>query len=381
MTRRLRRTSVAVAVVLGAVVVPVLGPAPAQAAAGCLRDVSRSLISMEGCDDTTPPATSITGSVPVVTRTGWANKRTIRIAFAGKHSDADTDTIGFECRLSTSAAAPTAEQWEDCPADGVYRNLEQSAATPYVFWVRAYDTVDRPVNWDDMIATPLAFDDEPVDDADPTPARLVFRVDSIVPNTFIFGTPYDAITPQAPMVTTDSPQVRLTSDEAATFACTVDGRPVPCAEGITTLRNLAAGTRTLRVQAVDAAGNLDPSPAVTQFTVPTNLRAKAAGWKRKRAAGFLGNDYLQATERGTELVFKASRYRELRLLATTGPKAGVIEVRIGSAWKRVSLRRSTVTHHDQIELREALTSLRSDTIRIRVVSNGKPVQLDGYLAR
>lgn len=381
MTRRLRRTSVALAVVLAAAAVPVLAPAPAQASPGCLRDVARTLVSMDGCDDTTPPNTSITGSVPVVTRAGWANKRTIRIAFAGRHSDADTDAIGFECRLSTSAAVPTEEQWGDCPDNGIYRDLAQSAAAPYVFWVRAYDTADRPVTWDDMIATPFAIDDEPTDDVDPTPARLVFRVDSIVPNTFIFDTPYDPLTPQAPMVTTTSPQVQLTSDEVATYVCSVDRRSVPCAEGTTTLRNLSAGTRTLRVQAVDAAGNIDPSPAVTAFTVPANLRTKAAGWKRKRAGGYLGNDYVLASERGVELAFKARRYRELRLLATTGPKAGVIEVKVGAAWKRVSLRRSTLTQHDQIVVREALSSRRSDTIRIRVVSNGKPVQLDGYLAR
>lgn len=379
---RRRRTAVVLAVLLGASALPALAPAPvAQAAEGCLRDVSRTILSMDGCDDTTPPSTAITGTVPVVNRAGWTNKRTIRIAFTGAHPDADTDAIGFECRLSTSAAVPTDEQWDDCPEDGIYRDLDQSAAVPYTFWVRAYDAVDRPVTWDDGISTPLTIGDEPVADVDPTPVKLTFRVDSIVPNTYVFGTPYDPMTPQAPMVATTSPQVQLTADEVATYVCTLDRKRVPCSEGTTTLRDLTPGTKLLRVQAVDLAGNIDPSPATTSFTVPANLRTKAAGWKTRRSGGFIGGDYIETSKRDAEFSFRPTPFREIRLLASTGPRAGIVELKIGATWHKVNLRRTTSTKHDQIQVLDELSPRRSGAIRVRVVSNGRPVQLDGILAR
>ena len=56
-------------------------------------------------------------------------------------------------------------------------------------------------------------------------------------------------------------------DPAAHFDCTVDGRPGGSCASPLTLQGLAAGDHTLSVQAVDAEGGRDPSPATVAWTV------------------------------------------------------------------------------------------------------------------
>jgi len=63
-------------------------------------------------------------------------------------------------------------------------------------------------------------------------------------------------------------RVEFGADEAATFACTLDGvrLPSPCTSPLL-LSNLRAGRHTLRITARDLAGNADPTPAVLPFTI------------------------------------------------------------------------------------------------------------------
>lgn len=51
------------------------------------------------------------------------------------------------------------------------------------------------------------------------------------------------------------------------FVCTVDTHSVPCANSGASLSGLAVGTHTFTVAAVDAAGNVDPTPASRTWTV------------------------------------------------------------------------------------------------------------------
>lgn len=372
-----RRAAAVLTVLLACSVLPVLGSAPATASPGCLEDVPVTPFTLDGCDDTTPPQTAIGATAPRVNASGWINKGTIRVGITGTHTDADTDPIALECVLTLEATAPDAEDWSACPAGGLFTDLAETASKPYSLWARAVDSADQSTLYVDM--DPFNGDDEPTDDRDASPARLVFRVDTLVPDSYIFGTPYDELTPELPMVTDRRPSFRLAATESAAFRCTVDGDPVPCSVGSTRLRSLDPGDHALRVQAVDPAGNADPSPATTRFAVPTNLVAKGGGWSRTTRGGYLGGDYLSATRRGAQLTVKARGYREVRLLAATGPTAGVIEMRLGGVWKRVSLKRGTATKLDQIQVLDQFSPRRRGPIVIRVVSSGKRVQLDGVL--
>jgi hypothetical protein len=374
-----RRTTVILALLMGSALVPVAGAPPAGAAEGCVRDVSVTVFSLDGCDDTTPPDTSFGATAPRMTATGWINKRTLRVAIVGAHTDADTDPIRLQCRLSLDPGVPAEDEWTDCPGDGVFGNLAESASKPYVLWARAVDTADNATLWDDSVNSPFTIGDETAPDVDASPARLSFSVDTLVPNTYLLNTPYDELRPELPMVTTPTPHVRLASNEASSFVCTLNGSPVSCGAGQLTLRP-GPGDHTLRVQAVDQAGNADPTPASTAFAVPANLKTKAKGWKRVVNGDFFGGDYLVSRTRGAVFGFTPGKYRELRLLASTGPSAGVIEVKVGEAWRRVSLKRSTRTRADQIQILDEFAPRRGGKVWVRVVSNNKPVVLDGVLA-
>jgi hypothetical protein len=73
--------------------------------------------------------------------------------------------------------------------------------------------------------------------------------------------------------TPDSARLTFGADERATYLCSFDGaasRPCPTPRLYTGLK---AGWHTFEVSAVDTAGNVDPSPAVTKWQVkraPTN---------------------------------------------------------------------------------------------------------------
>jgi hypothetical protein len=94
------------------------------------------------------------------------------------------------------------------------------------------------------------YDDQPTDVAPP--------------NTTITSTP-NALS------TNTSATFDFTSTEAGTFQCSLDGAPYAnCSgSGTHTVNGLADGSHTFGVQAVDLAGNVDPTPATYAFTVDT----------------------------------------------------------------------------------------------------------------
>jgi hypothetical protein len=60
----------------------------------------------------------------------------------------------------------------------------------------------------------------------------------------------------------------LRSNEPGTsFRCRLDGRRLPCRTTVS-FKKLRPGRHTFEVSAIDAAGNADPSPAVTHFKIP-----------------------------------------------------------------------------------------------------------------
>ncbi len=97
----------------------------------------------------------------------------------------------------------------------------------------------------------------------PASAPHTWTVDTIAPETTLAGTPAEgATTEQAPA------NLTYTSTESpAKFACSVNGGlPQPCSSPDTRTLGLV-GPYTLRVAAVDAAGNQDPTPAVRNLTI------------------------------------------------------------------------------------------------------------------
>ena len=101
---------------------------------------------------------------------------------------------------------------------------------------------------------------------DPSPASQTWTVDS----TLIDTKPPETTITSGPsgMVSSRSASFSFTaSEEGSTFACSLDGSAyTPCSSPLA-YESLADGSHTFRVQATDAAGNVDPSPAERTWVV------------------------------------------------------------------------------------------------------------------
>jgi len=96
-----------------------------------------------------------------------------------------------------------------------------------------------------------------------TSAPRAFRIDTRAPETTIGAGP-------APTTAAGTRTVKIEfgADEAATFRCLLDGRPVtPCASPRVVLARLSKGRHQLTIAATDAAGNTDATPATRSFAI------------------------------------------------------------------------------------------------------------------
>ncbi|NOK08044.1 Ig-like domain-containing protein [Corallococcus exercitus] len=92
-------------------------------------------------------------------------------------------------------------------------------------------------------------------------AQLTFTVDSVSPDTVITSHP-----PVASNSTSATFTFQGTDADVAGFVCTLDATSVACASPYTA-PHLDAGPHTFTVAAVDASGNVDPTPASYTWTV------------------------------------------------------------------------------------------------------------------
>lgn len=98
---------------------------------------------------------------------------------------------------------------------------------------------------------------------DPTPATYAWTIDTVAPQTGISV---------APAAVTNDPDAAFafTSTEAnSTFECNLDGGGFSACPTPTTFAGLSDGAHTLSVRAIDAAGNIDATPATHAWTVDT----------------------------------------------------------------------------------------------------------------
>ncbi|MEZ5100164.1 MAG: Ig-like domain-containing protein [Thermoleophilia bacterium] len=113
---------------------------------------------------------------------------------------------------------------------------------------------------------PHAFEVRATDqagNADPSPASSSFTVDTSVPETTIQTGPTGPTGDATPTFTFTSP------DASASFECKVDAAAFAACSSPFTAATLADGGHTFQVRALDAAANVDPTPATASFTVDT----------------------------------------------------------------------------------------------------------------
>jgi hypothetical protein len=93
------------------------------------------------------------------------------------------------------------------------------------------------------------------------------------------GPPPDVVAPQTTLVksrlqaATRSVMFWFSSSEVAGgFLCRLDGKPFKPCTSPKSYRHLKPGRHTFRVKALDAAGNVDASPVVAHFRLPSQRK-------------------------------------------------------------------------------------------------------------
>ncbi|HEU4329214.1 MAG TPA: alpha-amylase family glycosyl hydrolase [Roseiflexaceae bacterium] len=177
--------------------------------------------------DTLPPETTLLTHPPAFTTSANAS-------FTFSSTDSGTGAPGFECSLD---GAP----FSTCVTPIEFTALAEG---PHTFQVRAKDNAGI---------------------VDPTPAGFNWVIDTLVPDTAIDSAPADP---------SDSPTAdfRFSGNDGSGsgvtgYECSLDGGPFAPCPAVARFVGLAEGEHTLAVRAVDAAGNVDPSPASHSWTI------------------------------------------------------------------------------------------------------------------
>jgi hypothetical protein len=371
-TRRLG-VSTTLALTAGLLVGVPLGAGPATAAADCLSEPPVG-VSKAACDDTVPPETTMTAVSTLPNAGGWVATGTMAFAFAGAHTDADADALGFQCKLD----GPTqAHDWVSCTSPRTYAGLTDSDVATYTFSVRTVDDADQAFTYGSLF-TP---DDEPGDDLDGSPATLTWGQDTVAPVGFVNPDLYDKESPQQPVVVSRSVPVRLHSNEVgATFQCEVDGAGTPCTPGAWRYTDAPSGHHFFRARSVDKAGTPSAWSPTSEFFIPTDLRARR-GWSVVRKSGAFDQTLVKSKLKGARLVLPKQRVGELRLYAPSAPTYGKVRVKVGATnWRVVDLSGPRSAQRGLVVI-DRYQGSRTGKIIIEVLTRNKPVLLDAIVAR
>jgi hypothetical protein len=170
--------------------------------------------------DASPPDTQITSAPPALTAQTSAS-------FSFTATEAGST---FQCQLDGGA-------WAACTSP---RSLSGLADGSHTFQVRAID---------------------PLGNVDPTPAAFTWTVDTAPPDTTI------TVKPANPTGSSGATFWFTATENGATFQCQLDGGAWAACTSPRTYTGLAEGAHSFGVAAIDAAGNVDPSPATYAWTV------------------------------------------------------------------------------------------------------------------
>jgi hypothetical protein len=99
---------------------------------------------------------------------------------------------------------------------------------------------------------------------DPTPASFTWTIDLTAPETTITDNP-------PPSVNSTAASFSFISDEGgSTFECSLDGASFASCASPANYAGLGLGSHTFQVRAIDAVGNIDPTPAIYTWVVDGN---------------------------------------------------------------------------------------------------------------
>jgi peptidoglycan/xylan/chitin deacetylase (PgdA/CDA1 family) len=182
-----------------------------------------------GLADSTPATWTwtIDATAPETSMTSWPSGTVASTSASFGFVASETGT--FECKLD-------AADWASCTSPKAYSALAQGSHTHLV---RAIDTAGN------------------VDD---TPSTRTWTVDTVAPDTSIASGPSGT-------VSSTSAAFGLSSNEAGTFECQLDGTAWAACTSPKSYTGLGAGSHTFNVRAIDAGANTDATPAARTWTV------------------------------------------------------------------------------------------------------------------
>jgi len=182
--------------------------------------------------DRTPPNTTFASSP-----SSWLRATAALFKFAGT-DPGGSGVVSYECTLGAFAATPdqARNSSDACAATMSFAGLAQGQLTLLARAVDAAGNVDL------------------------TPQTRTFTVDTIAPDTSILSGPTKG---NRPVFAFGS-----VSADATSYQCRFDsGKWSSCTTPVTSTKALSRGAHKFSVRAVDAAGNVDSSPAVKSFRV------------------------------------------------------------------------------------------------------------------
>jgi LPXTG-motif cell wall-anchored protein len=174
--------------------------------------------------DTTAPTTTTTENPASPSASGDAS-----FSFTGGDAGG-SGVVSFECKLDTGDFAA-------CTSPRSYAALADGSHT---FQVRAIDAAGN---------------------VDSTPALFTWSIDTVVPSTTITSGPPASTTATSATFTFTG------TEPTPSFECSLDGAAFQSCTSPHVLSGLSVGSHTFRVRAVDAAGNVDATPASLSWAV------------------------------------------------------------------------------------------------------------------
>jgi hypothetical protein len=297
------------------------------------------------------PDTTITAT-PKVTADKKTKATTASFSFKAYDTDASgkpttTETTGatFECELTGPGRSPG---FSPCTAPRSYDDL---ADGEYTFSVRASDDSTN---------------------TDESPATFTWTVVTTEPNTLITSGPRRwALARKATFGLAISPA------GSATYRCSLDGAGRLCTGDRATVA-FAAGTHTFAAQGSDSLGNEDSTAATRTFTLPVNnTDLKGKGWTKAKKKGHFLKTFSTTKKKGAVLRYRSSSIKRVALVVTKGKGYGTVKVYLGKhLLKKVNLSAKRTQKKKLVDI-AGFSTARAGTVKIKVVSQSKPVVVEG----
>jgi hypothetical protein len=138
------------------------------------------------------------------------------------------------------------------------------------------------------------------------------------------------------------------------------------------------GDYCFAVRAVDYAGNTSPwtTPRCTARPLDDRALSAGAGWARGTGSSYWNGTITATSTSAATATLAGAELDRVGIVATRGPGMGTIAVYAGTTQiGKISLAATATSYQNLILLPRF--SYRTATVAVKVVSSGKPVQLDG----